>query len=110
MIIKTMDKKEIKQLLKSKPVDGSFNVFKENDGIIKIYKDPMFELERYATVIFPGSLVQEEQIYWLESKQPFVKGSNLPMVLYIMKDFQLELCIQSILKDIKTFTIYTKRV
>ena len=78
MIIKTMDKKEIKQLLKSKPVDGSFNVFKENDGIIKIYKDPMFELERYATVIFPGSQVQEEQIYWLESKQPLVKGSNLP--------------------------------
>ena len=43
-----MDKKEIKQLLKSKPVDGSFNVFKENDGIIKIYKDGT---EEYKDVI-----------------------------------------------------------
>lgn len=78
MIIKTLDKKDVKSLLKSKPVAGSFNVFKDGDSIIKIYKDPMFELERYATVIFPGSLVNEEQIYWLESKQSLITGSNLP--------------------------------
>ncbi len=78
MRIKILDKKEIKELLKSAPVAGSFNVFEDNGGIIKIYKDPMFELERYATVIFPGSLVSEEQIHWLESKQSSITGSNLP--------------------------------
>ena len=78
MRIKILDKKEIKELLKSAPVAGSFNVFEDNGGIIKIYKDPMFELERYATVIFPGSLVSEEQIHWLESKQSSITGSTLP--------------------------------
>lgn len=78
MRIKILDKKEVKELLKTPPVAGSFNVFEDNGGIIKIYKDPMFELERYATVIFPGSLVSEEQIHWLESKQVYVTGSNLP--------------------------------
>lgn len=78
MRIKILDKKDIKELLKSAPVAGSFNVFEDNGGIIKIYKDPMFDLERYSTVIFPGSLVNEAQIRWLESKQMYITGSSLP--------------------------------
>lgn len=78
MRTKVLDKKQIKQLLRSETIAGTFHVFEYNGGILKIYKDPMYELGKYATIIFKGSLVNVEQIHWLELKQPIVKESRLP--------------------------------
>lgn len=78
MLTKTYQKKEIKKLVKQKPVPGSFNIFENGMGIIKIYKDVMADLLKYGTIIYPFGLPSLEQIEWLYSKQKYIKESNLP--------------------------------
>ena len=36
MEIKVLDKKQIKKLIRRKPIDGTFNVFEEENGILKV--------------------------------------------------------------------------
>ena len=103
MEIKVLDKKQIKKLIRRKPIDGTFNVFEEENGILKVYKDPMFELGKYQTVIFPGTLVDVDQIHWLESKQSEVKGSDLPNGIVFFEKLPIGVTYPRYFKGYKNF-------
>lgn len=78
MQTKCFDRREIKKLVKSNPVRGSFNIFQNGTGIIKIYKDVMSDLLKYNTVVFPFGVVDPKQIEWLSGLQCYISGSTLP--------------------------------
>ena len=78
MKIKTYRGRELKKLLSQKTVNDSCNVFKTNSGIEKIYKDVLFDLQRFSHVMMPISVVDEEQIKWLHEKQDVILTSTLP--------------------------------
>lgn len=103
MLTKTYQRKEIKKLIKQKPVPGTFNIFDTGLGIIKIYKDVMADLLQYGTLIYPFGLVNPEQIEWLVSKQSYVKGSKLPNGIVYLEEIPIGVMYPEYFKGYSNF-------
>lgn len=103
MQTKRFDKREIKKLVKSKPISGTFNVFENGCGIIKIYKDVMADLLKYGTLIFPFGLADPKQIEWLSSMQGRINGSTLPNGVIYFENYPIGVMYEKYFKGYVSF-------
>ena len=55
MKIKTYTQREMKKLLSQHPIRGSFNVYQIDEHLEKIYKDVMFDLQKYCHIMMQYS-------------------------------------------------------
>lgn len=103
MQTKRFDRREIKKLIKSKPVPGSFNIFENGCGIIKIYKDVMADLLSYGTLIFPFGLADPKQIEWLSSMQGRISCSTLPKGVVYYENYPIGVMYEKYFKGYVSF-------
>lgn len=103
MQVKRLNKKEIKKLLKNKPVPGTFNVYQNGCGIIKIYKDVMADLLKYGTLLFPFGLADPKQIEWLSGMQSKISGSRLPNGIVYFENYPIGVTYEEYFKGYSSF-------
>ncbi|MBQ7790522.1 MAG: hypothetical protein IJ399_04585 [Bacilli bacterium] len=103
MKIKTYRGRELKKLLSQKTVNDSCNVFKTNSGIEKIYKDVLFDLQRFSHVMMPISVVDEEQIKWLHEKQDVILTSTLPNGIIYFEHYPIGVMYPKCFEGYKSF-------
>ena len=96
------NKREIKKLL-SKNSTGVFNIFEVNGTTQKIYKDLMYELQKYKRVITPYSLADMEQIRWLSNQQMYIKSTQLPDGIIMNSDYPIGVSYPTYFFDYENF-------
>ena len=96
------DKKAIKKLF-SKNSTGVFNIFEVNGTTQKIYKDVMYELQKYKKVITPYSLADMEQVRWLSSQQMYIKSTMLPDGVIMNSDYSIGVSYPKYFFDYENF-------
>lgn len=102
MKIISYNKKGIKELL-SKHSTSVFNVFEVNGTTQKIYKDVMFDLEKYHRVVRPFSYANIDQLEWLSAQQAYIKSTSLPNGVIITDNYPVGVCYPKYFFDYENF-------
>ena len=106
---KTYKEKDIKKLLSQKPVQDSCNVFQVENGIEKINRDVLFDIQRFHHVMFPIGNVDEEQIKWLHEKQEKIELSQLPNGIIYYQEYPIGVMYPKYFKGYQKFSeLYTE--
>lgn len=106
---KVYKERDIKRLISQKPIADSCNVFVVENTIEKIYKDVLFDLQRFYFMMIPSSLVNPEQIKWLCEKQENIFSSILPNGIIYYEQLPIGVIYPKYFENYKSFNeIYSE--